>query len=169
MSVADSLRITERHGLGLAAIMARRSTTAAEIGNALGMTLPAGPHATCRGPLTVLGTGPSSWLAISEEPAGAWFDRLCHEIGAIASLSDQSSGYAVWRLSGASARTLLQRGASIDFDPKVFRPGSVATTMIAHIGVIVWQVDDAPTYDIALFRSFVTSFRHWLDVTAAAL
>jgi sarcosine oxidase subunit gamma len=149
--------------------MARRSTTAAEIGRALGMTLPEGPHATRHGPLTILGTGPSTWLAISEEGAGDWFDRLHHEIGPIASLSDQSSGYVVWRLSGAFARTLLQRGAAIDFHPGVFKPGSVATTMIAHIGVIIWQVDDEPTYDIALFRSFATSFRRWLDVTAPAI
>jgi methylglutamate dehydrogenase subunit D len=53
--------------------------------------------------------------------------------------------------------------------PTVFRPDSVATTVIAHIGVIFWQLDDAPTFEVATFRSYAFSFRRWLDATAAAL
>ena len=31
------------------------------------------------------------------------------------------------------------------------------------MGVTLWQVDDAPTYDIAVFRSLAGSFWKWLD------
>jgi methylglutamate dehydrogenase subunit D len=41
--------------------------------------------------------------------------------------------------------------------------------VIAHIGVILWQLDDAPTFEVATFRSYAFSFRRWLDATAAAL
>lgn len=167
--MADGLQIEEREGLGLATVMARKNVTPDNVGDALGLTLPVGPSAASRQALTVLGIGPSSWLLVSEEPAPDWFDRLRRQLGDFASLSDQSSGYVVWRLSGTPARTLLQRGAAIDFHPDVFQPGSVATTVIAHIGVIIWQVDHSPTYDVAVFRSFATSFRHWLDTTAATL
>jgi sarcosine oxidase gamma subunit len=30
-------------------------------------------------------------------------------------------------------------------------------------------VDEAPTYDIAVFRSFAGSFAHWLEAAADAL
>jgi sarcosine oxidase gamma subunit len=49
-----------------------------------------------------------------------------------------------------------------------FGPGSAATSVIAHIGVIVWQVDDAPTYDLAVFRSLHAGLRHWIEITAAS-
>jgi methylglutamate dehydrogenase subunit D len=32
----------------------------------------------------------------------------------------------------------------------------------AHIGVHFWQLDAAPTYDFAVFRSFAASFCEWL-------
>ena len=40
---------------------------------------------------------------------------------------------------------------------------------IAHIGVIIRQIDGAPTYELAVFRSLGESLRHWLDLTAATL
>ena len=41
--------------------------------------------------------------------------------------------------------------------------------MIAHIGVVIRQVDDGPTYDVATFRSFAGSLREWIGHAAAAL
>ena len=63
----------------------------------------------------------------------------------------------------------MKRGASIDLHPRSFAAGSVATTLIAHIGTIIHQRDDAPTYDVLVFRSFAGSFGRWLDDTAASL
>ena len=72
----------------------------------------------------------------------------------------------VFRLSGEGAGALLQKGAFVDLDPVAFACGVAATTVIAHIGVIIWKVDDAPTFDVALFRSFAGSFRHWIAANA---
>ncbi len=167
--MADALTVTRHDGLGLAAVMARKAGTPAAIGAALGFAPPAGPHWTSGGGLTLLGTGPGSWLALADDASPDWADQLRDRLGPLASVSDQSSGYLVFRLSGAAARTMLQRGAAIDFHPSSFAPGRVATTVIAHIGVIIRQVDDTPSYDIALFRSYAASFRHWVDATLAAL
>jgi sarcosine oxidase subunit gamma len=41
--------------------------------------------------------------------------------------------------------------------------------MISHIGVIIWQIDDVPTFEIALFRSFADRFWHWIEASCAAL
>ena len=165
----DKLIVEPRSALGIASVMARKGIDAGAIGQILDAEMPIGPRATFVGLRTIVGTGPGAWLVI-DEGAGPDFAEGLHEaLSGFASVSDQSSGYSVQRLSGRGAHTLLQRGAAIDFDPSVFGPGSAATTVIAHIGVILWQIDKRPTYDVATFRSYAGSFRIWLDQTAAAL
>ena len=50
----------------------------------------------------------------------------------------------------------------IDLHPRVFKPGDTAVTTVAHMGVHFWQLDDAPTYEFAVFRSFGEAFWQWL-------
>lgn len=169
MSAANSVVITEQPGLGLAAVMSRKGVSPAAIGAALDLAPPEGPGRVGDGRLSLIGTGPGSWLALTEAPEPDWCLQLAHKLTGLASISDQSGGYVVFRISGHGARTLLQRGAFIDFHPDVFRPGSAATTVIAHIGVILWQRDDAPTFEVATFRSYAHSFRRWIETAAAAL
>ena len=168
------LVVETRGGYGLATIMARKGIDHAAIGEALGLVPPEKPalHRGADG-LGLIGTGAGAWLAYADRAAPLWAEALRDRLAGLASISDQSDGYAITRLTGHSARTVLQRGAAIDFHPDVFGPGSAATTVIAHIGVILWQLDadpdGRPTYEVATFRSFSGSFRHWLDQTAAAL
>lgn len=167
--MADQLVVEEQHGLGIATVMARKDVPPAAIADVLGIELPVRPGAWSHGDLTVIGTGPGSWLVVKAEAAPDFANHLSKALAGYASVSDQSSGYSVTRLAGAHARTVLQRGASIDFHPDCFRAGSAVTTMIAHIGVIIWQDDDQPSYRLATFRSYAGSFRHWLDTAIAAL
>ncbi len=167
--MAEALTTGRREGFGLATIMARKGVATARIGEALGLQPGEGPVTAGDAALRLIGTGPGTWLALRETAGPGFAAELRERLGPLASVSDQSGGYAMLRLAGPGARTVLQRGASIDLHPSVFAPGSAATTVIAHMGVIFWQVDDAPTYDVALFRSYCASFAHWLEATAAAL
>lgn len=167
--MAEHPTVEQRTGFGLATVMARKGVDATAIGAALGIVLVDGPSCSAGGELTLLGSGPGSWLAYVDAPPADWEAGLRARLGPLASVSDQSGGYVMFRLAGAGARTILQRGAAIDFDPAAFAPGSVAITVIAHIGVIIRQVDAAPTYDVALFRSFADSFKHWLETTIRGL
>jgi heterotetrameric sarcosine oxidase gamma subunit len=166
--VAD-LVVEEMIGLGMATVMARKGVTGAAIGAALGVTPPTGPGTESTNDLTMIGTGPESWLVVKTNATPDFANELSEMLADLASVSDQSGSYAVTQLSGPHARKLLQRGAAIDFHPDCFRAGSAATTLIAHIGVIIWQVDDRPTYHVATFRSYAASLQHWLSVTIAAL
>jgi len=154
--------IEEREGLGMATVMAGLSASASALREALNVAPPSGPRWAREGDLTLLGVGPRAWLAVQPNAPPDFAVRLRETLTGLASVSDQSSGYAVYRLSGEGARDALQRGAAIDLDPSVFQPGSVASTSIAHIGVTIWQPEETPTYDVALFRSFQASFRDWL-------
>ena len=154
--------ISERHGLGLATIMARNNVGASAIGNALGLGMVEGPVLTGDDGLRLAGTGPDMWLAMRNDPPADWAASLAAKLNGIASVSDQSGGYAIFQFRGSDARELLQRGAFIDLHPSAFGSRSVATTVIAHIGVILWQCDDDPTFEVAVFRSFAASFRDWI-------
>ena len=80
----------------------------------------------------------------------------------MSSIVDQSDARAVVRISGSRARDVLAKGVPIDLHPRAFKANNVAITHASHIGIIFWQIDDAPTYEIAMFRSFADSFAHWL-------
>ncbi|MBX9858091.1 MAG: sarcosine oxidase subunit gamma [Sphingomonas sp.] len=166
--MAEYLAITERTGLGIATVMQRQGASAAAVSAAMGCALPQGPRRTAEGPLSIIGTGPGTWLAIMEDAASDWVEMLQTRLAGVASVSDQSSGYLVQRIAGPGAVDLLQRGVAIDLHPAAFPTGSVATSVIAHIGVILWRLDDA-VFDVAIFRSYADSFRHWIDLTQSGL
>jgi heterotetrameric sarcosine oxidase gamma subunit len=160
--VAEVLQIAERSHPALASVMARKGVDAAAIGARLGLTPPEGPQTERNEVMTLIGVGPGAWLALGKNGQAGWAAGITDRLAGIASVTDQSSGYVIFRLSGEGAAALLQKGAFIDLDPVAFASGAAATTVIAHIGVIIWKVDDVPTFDVALFRSFAGSFRDWI-------
>jgi heterotetrameric sarcosine oxidase gamma subunit len=167
--VADPVTIRELSDFGLATIMARRDVSATAVGEALGIILEDRAGLQVGPGIAMIGTGPGQWFAFAGHADPQWASRLGDQMRDVASVSDQSSGYTILRLSGDQARTILQRGASIDFDPSAFSAGSTVATMISYVSVYIWQIDDEPMFDIAMPKSFSRSFRHWLDNALAAL
>jgi methylglutamate dehydrogenase subunit D len=80
-------------------------------------------------------------------------------------VADQSDARLVLRLSGPSVRDILVKGVPVDLHPKAFKPGDVAVTLVAYIGVQLDMLDDA-TFQLTAPRSMAGSFWSWL--TAAA-
>lgn len=164
------LRIETVEGFALATVMARKGIAAEAICHALGIEVPAAcASQTNSAGLSLISTGPGTWLAYQAKRDPTWIPGLQERLSGLASVSDQSGGYTMLRLSGPAARTLLQRGVAIDLHPEAFGPGSAANTLIAHIGVLLWQLDAVPTYQLAVFRSYSESFSHWLHTAAAAV
>lgn len=154
--------IADRPLLGIATVMARGVPPAID-----GLAWPGGPGAAISGGTTIVGTGPGAWLVLRDAAPPGWIDSLESELSGTASVADQSSAYAVLRLGGDGARRLIGRGAFVDFHADAFRAGSAAVTLIAHISATLWQCDDAPTYEVAIFRSNADSFWHWLESAAS--
>jgi sarcosine oxidase subunit gamma len=163
--------IAERVDVGLATVMARKGQAAAlreAVRTTYGVTLPDTARHVAGTSAGFIGTGPGQWLAISERLRnGELATDLARTLNGLASISDQSDGRAVIRIAGPRARDVLAKGLPIDLDPSVFAPGSAATSVISLMGVMLWQVDDAPTYDVAVFRSLAGSFWKWLTDSAA--
>lgn len=159
------LTVLDRPGIAIASILARRDADPAAIGAALGVDAPVQPGWTGDAALMLLGYGPGTWLALADPAPADWIATLRARLDGLAFVSDQSSAYAIVRLNGAASRRVLQSGLAIDLHPLSFSTGSAAVTHLAHMGAVVWQVDDAPVFDVAVPRSLSSSFRRWLDHT----
>ena len=163
--------ISERVDLGLATVMVRKGkqpNLAAAAERSYGVALPTGSCLAAGPSVGFIGTGPGQWLAVSESLKNGDLARdLAEKFGGLASISDQSDGRAVLRISGPSVRDVLAKGLPIDLDPRAFGPGDAVTSLISYIGVQLWQVDVTPTYDMAVFRGFAGSFWGWLSASAA--
>jgi sarcosine oxidase subunit gamma len=168
---APGVVISERVGLGISTVAARKGKAEAltqAVAAAYGVQLPSSSRVAPGSEVSFIGYGPGQWLAVSESLASEALARdLSEKLQGLASISDQSGGRTVLRISGPRARDLLAKGLPIDLDPRVFPLGSAATSAISHMGVQLWQLDDTRSYDIAVFRSLSESFWRWLTASAA--
>jgi heterotetrameric sarcosine oxidase gamma subunit len=137
-----------------------------------GMALPVQPRAVFAGNAEpphflsgFLWSGPGHWLAMSNVAADTCSleQPLSEKLSDVASVCDQSGSRVLFSVQGPNARTLLAKGLGVDLHPQSFTPGDVAVSSIGHMGVQLWQVDAAPTYQLLVARSYAESFRHWLQ------
>jgi sarcosine oxidase subunit gamma len=145
--------------------MARRGqwqATAEAAARLFGVSLPAGPRVVRANRSTLIWSGPDQFLALSNRsPNGSVLAAAQQFFPGIASLSDQSDGRALIRVSGPAARAMLAKLISLDLHPQAFPSGSAATTSIDHTGVNFWRGDDTdngePTFYVLLFSTFAES------------
>ncbi|WP_225769859.1 sarcosine oxidase subunit gamma [Inquilinus sp. Marseille-Q2685] len=161
--------VRPRDDLSLARVIARKGRAgdlASTIRSRYGLDLPTAPKRVAQGGLAFIWSGPGQWLTAAED--GRDLAReLSEAIGSFAAVSDQSNGLAVLHVSGPRVRDTLIKGVGLDLHPRAFAPSDAAVTVIAHIGAQLWQLDDRPTYEIAVYRSFAGSLWRWLDASAA--
>jgi sarcosine oxidase subunit gamma len=167
---APGVTISERSGLALASVMARKGKTselAAPIKERFGIDLPMTPR-RANGPVQFIWAGPGRWLAAAPDQSPTTFESdLRAALAGLAAVTGQSDGRSVIRVSGPRAREALAKGVPLDLDPRAFAPDDTAMTVVARINVHLWQCDAAPNYDFAVFRSFAGSFCEWLLEAAA--
>jgi methylglutamate dehydrogenase subunit D len=163
--------ISERAGLGLATVAARKGQGAAlksSVRQAYAVDLPDASRVAQGPDVSFVGYGRGQWLAVSETLKGDELARdLSSRLKGLASISDQSGGRTVLTVSGPRARDVLAKGLPIDLDPRAFPLGSAVTSAIALMGVQLWQSNDTRSYDVAIFRSVSESFWRWLTASAA--
>jgi sarcosine oxidase subunit gamma len=147
----------------------KRAELSAKLMDKYRLLLPDGPRRAANGTAALLGLGPRTFLFQRE--AGSFLEpELALALGDTAAITDQSDGYAVLRLSGPGVRAVLEKCVSIDLHERVFSPGSVASTSCAHLGVILWRLDDEAglaVFEMAVFRSFARSLWHFIEESAA--
>ncbi len=157
--------LTLREPVAIAAVVVRRGLQGelvARVRNAFGLELPMTPRRVVAEAATVVWAGPGRWLAVADGMACHMFEqRLRNELVGLASVCDQSDARVLTRVQGVRARDMLAKGVMIDLHPRAFGPGDAAIAAIGHIGVHVWQIDSAATYEVAVGRSLAAELWRW--------
>ena len=141
----------------LASRRGQEATLASLVRRHYGIELPSGPAFTAHDGVAFIGIAPGAWMV-----TGVELSALEQALGTAASLFDWSDSRALLRLGGPMVRDVLAKGLPVDLHPRVFRSGCVAVTRIGHIGVTLWQTDDAPHYLVAMPRSYAGDLLRWL-------
>ncbi|MGH8179769.1 MAG: sarcosine oxidase subunit gamma [Steroidobacteraceae bacterium] len=172
----SGVTVTERDGLGIARIEARRGQTAevVELLRAqLGVAPPSGPRCVSRGDVAIGGIGPNTWIAVHENAGNSFAQSLQPLIGHCASVTDQSDAYLILRLAGPKVRETLAKLVPIDVHPRSFQVGDIAQTLCGYVGVTLWRVEDDaqgdPAFEIWGGRSFAGSLHEAICHSAAGL
>lgn len=167
----SAFSIVLRHDLALANVLVRKQHEAgflSRVRSVYGLDLPRTPRRLDNGAISFTWAGPGHWLAMKEGVLGHTFEaQLRNELAGVAYVSDQSDGRTVIRISGLRARDVLSKGTPIDLHPRAFGPNDTAVTLIGHIGMHLWQVDDIPTYELAVFRSYSAALWGWIAQASA--
>ncbi|MBA2720585.1 MAG: sarcosine oxidase subunit gamma [Chloroflexi bacterium] len=116
----------------------------------------------------ILWLGPDEWLVVGPPGSAADLERQLRDTIAAATdagpvaIVDVSANRTTLELDHPDARAILAGGCSIDLHPRAFGPGRCAQTLVARAGVILWQLDDAPTYRLLVRPSFAAYLAEWL-------
>jgi sarcosine oxidase subunit gamma len=136
------------------------------IEQALQCELPRVPNTFRTGPsgLKVLWLGPDEWLIVTSEGSEG---RVVNEVqqasgDGFATAIELGSGQTVIELSGPRAREVIAKGCPLDLHPRVFGPGRCAQSRLARALVTLAQVDDTPTFELIVRRSYADYVWQWL-------
>ena len=165
---------TERDGLGIARIEARRGRTAEVVEllhGKLGVAPPSAPRCVSLGEVAIGGIGPNTWIAIHPSGGNAFVESLQPLLCHCASVSDQSDAYVILRLAGPKVRATLAKLVPIDVHPRSFQVGDVAQTICGYVGVTLWRLEDSvhgdPAFEIWAGRSLAASLHQAICHSAA--
>jgi sarcosine oxidase, subunit gamma len=128
---------------------------------ALGVALPVAACSTnATADIRVAWVGPDDWFVIG---AHGEQTRIENRLRAAlerqhCAITDVSSGYFLVTLAGAKARDVLAQACPMDFHPAVFKAGKAVGTQFFKLGIYIWKLDETPTFELLVRRSFVDHF-----------
>lgn len=153
-----AIRATPGHGAALA--------------DALGVALPTSVGAVSGAAdgsgLAVLWLSPDEFLAVGldeaesgispEACAGGLADAHGSQPGQVV---DVSANRTTLELTGARARSVLEKSCEIDLHPRVFAVGTAVATLLGSTGVILWRTGE-DSWRVMPRASFATHVVRWL-------
>ena len=169
-SDTHGVHVIDRRGLALAQLFARPGKEESLVRRLNLPTQPGHSHTHSGSPANhlALPLAPKQWMLIAEGGSDGSFSRNVREyIGEFGYVSEQSHARVILRVCGTHARELLSKGCRLDLHPRVMGAGACASTTIAHVGILLHQVDETPTYDLLVYSGFARYFWEWMKESAA--
>jgi sarcosine oxidase, subunit gamma len=103
--------------------------------------------------------GPDDWFVMDEVSPSSQTMQLQQRLqaalgGTHHAITDVSSGYRCLTLRGPAAREVLAQGCPLDLHERVFKPSMSAGTHFFKASIWLWQLDDQPSFQLLVRRSF---------------
>ena len=149
--------ICERHPVSLLQISAFAATiseTEHALCTALGLQAPAANQLSGDSTLSLRSVGPGVWQVFGDVLHSPQADQLRAILKGIASVVDLSHGRTALLVSGLCAAKTLAKFCGLDLQPDKFMTGSSTQTRFGHIAMTLSRIDDAPTFEILVFRGY---------------
>lgn len=134
-----------------------------------GIDLPTEPNTVVEGDeCRALWLGPDEWYIVGAPGCEAELVEALENAlaGQHFAVNDLTSGLTTLELRGRRVRDVLAKGCTLDLHPRSFGAGQCAQTLVAHAGILIRHVDDTPTFEITVRRSFADYFWVWLEDAA---
>jgi heterotetrameric sarcosine oxidase gamma subunit len=164
---------TDRDRLNIIRMAARKGRLpelVKRVAEQFGVELQSKPVRAQANGLAFIGIGVDTWVVSTERDPEDMLRALKTALDEVATVSDQSGGSAVLRLTGPRIREALARCVAIDLHPREFQPGAAATTIASHIPLTLWRLDDGAdghlVFEVIVQRSLAESFTHVLAQSA---
>ena len=127
--------------------------------------LPLATNTTSAGLSMIYWLGPDEWLIVTPAEVRPTLPTLLDDAlhGMHVSMNVLTGGQVAMRISGEHAAALLAKGCTLDLHPKTFSAGQCAQTGLAKAGILLSKVDDIPTFDVIVRRSFAEYLAVWLE------
>lgn len=133
--------------------------------SALGQALPVDANTMGCGEHRIYWLGPDEWLIVT--PLVGKLDlaqRLGKAIATYnAALTDVSGGQIALHISGPATKDILAKGCTLDFHPHSFAVGACKQSGLAKTDILIGLLDDQPTFEIVVRRSFAEYLVFWLQ------
>jgi sarcosine oxidase subunit gamma len=111
--------------------------------------------------------GVGRWFVVAtgQDPARL-VTILQEELGALASILDQSDGQVAIGITGGGVRATLAKGCALDLHPDSFKPGEAAATLFGHVPLHLTRTG-ADDYELLVPRSYAAGLWESLGEMAA--
>ena len=142
---------------------------ASAVQTATGLELPAAANTVSNGSMwQILWLGPNEWWITGPDgEADSLVEALrANFAGQHATACDVSESRAIVALKGPRAREVLMRGVSLDLHPRAFRVGQCAQTGVSRANALIHLVDDTPTFEVYVLKSFSDYLWRWLEIVS---
>lgn len=137
--------------------------------NVLNQCLPLIANTMGDGASTVYWLGPDEWLLVTPKGLGpALVQSLVNALAKVhGSINVMSGGQITLRIGGPKSSALLAKGCTLDLHPRIFPSGNCAQTGLGKASVLIGKIDDKPTFDLVVRRSFAEYLALWLQHAGA--
>lgn len=142
----------------------------AAVASVVHAALPTTPNTVTHGDDNVVyWLGPDEWLIVTPTERE---DAIARELraalaGLFVAITEIGGGQTVITLRGHAVRELLAKGSPLDLHPRVFGVDRCAQSHLAKAPILIRQVDDVPSFEIVVRRSFADYLWLWLEDAAS--